>query len=74
MARLNAVPNIILICRLVDVENQQWCIVSNMHRDGNFNAAKVVMTNDFNEYMSYVNCGVEYRFIRKKDLSKYIPQ
>ncbi len=70
MTRLNAAPNITLICRLAD--SDKWCIVSNMQKDGNFNAAKIVLANEFNDYMAYVNCGVEYRFIRQKTLGNYI--
>jgi hypothetical protein len=29
------------------------------------------LDNRFNEYVEYKNCGVVYRFIRAKDVSKY---
>lgn len=29
------------------------------------------LTNSFNDYLEYHNCGITYRFVRNQDLHKY---
>jgi hypothetical protein len=60
---------IILICKVID--RSEWFIVSNPKEDYAYKAAKIVLANSFNDYMAYMNTGVEYRFIRHQDLNKY---
>jgi len=61
--------NIVLICKTVDKED--WYLVSNMIEDHAFRAAELILSNVFNEYMGYINAGVEYRFVRESELSRY---
>lgn len=61
--------SIILLARL-DTD-QEWNQVTNPS-DSDLLRAFSFLSNEFNQYVEYKNCGVVYRFIRAKDLSEYI--
>jgi hypothetical protein len=62
--------NILLICQVVS--NPGWYVIPYIpHWDRNLHAAKIILANEFNEYMGFTNSGIEYRYIRASDLKKY---
>jgi hypothetical protein len=60
---------VVQICKLDNAD--EWQVVSNP-TDRELEAALFWLGNSFNEYLEYLNCGVQHRFIRRRDLRKYI--
>lgn len=52
-------------------ENQKWDEIINPD-EYDLYRAYLFLSNEFNDYVEYKNCGAIFRFIRSKDLSKYI--
>lgn len=52
-------------------ESHMWEITINPRWDHFSRAASSILDNEFNEYVEYVNSGVQHRMIRAMDWSKY---
>lgn len=61
-------PKFILIARYAS--KPEWNTVI-APPQSEFTQAYPILSNDFNEYVEWANCGVIYRVIRGKDLDKY---
>lgn len=58
---------ITLICK---TNNSAWRVLSNPTKQ-ELNNAMAFLSNSFNDYVEYHNCGATYRFVRNKDLRLY---
>jgi hypothetical protein len=50
--------------------NSAWKVLSNPTKQDIKNAMNF-LSNSFNDYVEYHNCGVTYRFVRNKNLHLY---
>lgn len=60
--------NIILLSRRH--KQQQWDTIINPSLS-DIESATNFLVNDYNEYVEVKNCGITYRYVRKRDLHKY---